>query len=53
MKTWNQPTMEELDLSATAYGNINSPCVDGSYTSTDGKYTKETYGGSCGVEEPK
>ena len=53
MKTQNQPKMEELDLSATAYGNITSTHVDGNYTSDDGKFTYDTLGPSGGVEQPK
>ena len=38
MKTWNQPTLEELDLSATAFTNTSGINADGSYSINDGRY---------------
>lgn len=46
MKIWNQPSLEELDLSATAYSEKKGSVVDGSYVSGDGKYEIPTYGPS-------
>lgn len=43
MKIWNQPSLEELDMSATAYAPEKGNKVDGIYVSEDGKYTHYTY----------
>ena len=43
MKTWNQPNLEELEMSATAYAPEKGSRVDGSYVSKDGQHTYFTY----------
>lgn len=48
MKKWNTPSIEELDLNATAYSPAGGNRLDGAYKSTDGKYNIPTYGASSG-----
>lgn len=52
MKTWINPNLEELGVSATAYSVSGGTVVDGSYTSDDGQYEIPTYQPS-GVEVPR
>lgn len=44
MKKWTIPAVEELSLSATAYSQLRTSKVDGTYNSNDGKFTNDTYG---------
>lgn len=46
MKIWNEPSMEELNVNATAYSPDGGKFVDGTYKSNDGKYIDNTYGPS-------
>lgn len=48
MKIWNQPSLEELDLNATAYSPNGGSTEDGMYVSEDGLYHDFTYGPSGG-----
>ena len=48
MKKWNNPSLEELSLSATAYHPDGGSKYDGTYQSNDGQYTDHTYGPSSG-----
>ena len=50
MKKWNNPSIEELDLNATAYSPAGGNRLDGAYRSNDGKYNYPTYGPSGGDE---
>ena len=50
MKKWNNPSIEELDLNATAYSPAGGSRLDGAYQSNDGKYKYETFGPSSGNE---
>ena len=43
MKTWNQPSLVELDLTATAYSPDSGSKVDGFYVDRDGVTTHYTY----------
>ena len=48
MKTWNTPSVEEMEVKATAYDPNGGTKVDGQYVSEDGKYNFYTYGPSSG-----
>lgn len=48
MKKWNTPSVEELNLNATAYNPAGGNNVDGAYLSKDGKYTYNTFAPSSG-----
>ena len=51
MKKWNNPSLEELDLNATAYSPAGGSRVDGAYNSNDGKFYYPTYGPSGGADD--
>ena len=51
MKKWNNPSIEELDLNATAYSPAGGNRQDGAYKSNDGKYNYQTYGPSGGEDD--
>lgn len=38
MKKWNVPTIEELDVRATANGDVKSDDYDGDWVQIDGKW---------------
>lgn len=48
MKHWNTPSLDELNLNATAYNPLGGSSVDGSYISNDGKYKYDTFAPSSG-----
>lgn len=48
MKTWNTPSVEEMEVKATAYDPAGGNKEDGVYISYDQKYTQYTYGPSSG-----
>ena len=48
MKKWNNPSLEELNLNATAYNPAGGNRVDGSYKSNDSRYTYDTFASSSG-----
>lgn len=48
MKQWNNPTIEEMALNATAYSPDGGARQDGAYTSRDGVFNIPSYGGSDG-----
>ena len=43
MKKWNNPSIEELDLNATAYSPAQGNRIDGTYKSYDGAFTHHSY----------
>ena len=51
MKKWNNPSIEELDLNATAYSPAGGTRQDGAYMSNDGHYNYNTYGPSGGEDD--
>lgn len=48
MKQWNEPFVEELSMSATAYNPKGGYIADGGYKSLDGTFTKQTFRTSSG-----
>lgn len=48
MKLWNVPSLEEMDLKATAYSPAGGNRLDGTYNSYDGKFTHKSFGSSSG-----
>lgn len=48
MKLWHTPSLEELNVNATAYAVGGGSHVDGAYQNTDGSYTRYTYASSSG-----
>lgn len=48
MKKWNNPSIEELDLNATAYSPAKGSRIDGTYKSYDGEFTHHSYSASTG-----
>lgn len=48
MKLWNVPSLEELNLRATAYHPDGGSHVDGSYRAYDKSFTENTFAPSSG-----